>query len=413
MQVSVTRHRVLLVCSHPVQYSAPLFRLMAAHPDLEIIVAYCSLYGAEGGLDPEFGVQVRWDVPLLDGYPWKHIRNRSLRPGLGRFFGLVNPGLWALVRKGGFDVVAVYGYAYLSFCIALLAAMSAHVPIILPTDSVRLQSPRSGWWWKKCVKQPFVRFIYRKVASIVLVPSTATKRFIESLGVRDDRVVFSHYSVDNNYFERAAAYVDRNAVRRNLGIPPESFVILFCAKLVPWKRPQDLLAAFALAQKTLGTAPPTHLVFAGEGASRSRLEAEARELGVEKLVRFLGFVNQSRLPDLYRAADVLVLPSEHEPWGLVVNEAMVCGLPVVVSDRVGAGLDLVAPGTTGAVYPVGEVEALAGVLCNMIANPVQVKRMGEAAHDRLKKWSYTENLQGFVEAVRRVARDNTSVEHAC
>lgn len=396
------KYRVLLVCSHPIQYGAPLFRLMAMHPDMEICVAYCSLQGAEAGVDPEFGVKVRWDVPLLDGYSWKHIQNRSPRPGLGRFFGLVNPGLWGLVRKGGFDVVVVYGYAYLSFCIALLAAKSAHIPIILPTDSVRLHSPRGGWWWKRWLKLPFVRFMYQHVASIVLVPSTATKRFIESLGVHDDRIVFSHYTVDNDYFERAAALVDRNVVRRNWAIPPEGFAVLFCAKLVPWKRPQDLLAAFALAQNKVSAAP-SYLVFVGEGSLRCRLEEDARKLRVENRVRFLGFVNQSKLPEVYRAADVLVLPSEHEPWGLVVNEAMVCGLPVVVSDRVGAGLDLVSPGTTGAVYPVGEVEALVAVLCNMIANPGQVKRMGEVARDRLKAWSYKENLQGFVEAVRRAA----------
>ena len=97
--MSVTKHRVLLVCSHPVQYGAPLFRLMAEHPELEICVAYCSLHGAEGGVDPEFGVEVRWDVPLLDGYLWKQLPNRSWRPGLGRFFGLVNPSLWGWCEK--------------------------------------------------------------------------------------------------------------------------------------------------------------------------------------------------------------------------------------------------------------------------------------------------------------------------
>ena len=94
------RFRVLLVYSHPIQYSVPVLRQMAKHPRLDIQVAYCSMHGVEPGLDPEFGVEVKWDVPLLDGYPWVYVRNRSPRPVLLRFFGLINPGLWKLVRTG-------------------------------------------------------------------------------------------------------------------------------------------------------------------------------------------------------------------------------------------------------------------------------------------------------------------------
>jgi glycosyltransferase involved in cell wall biosynthesis len=397
--------RVLLVSSHVIQYAAPVFRLMGQRSDLDILVAYCSLQGVEPGPDPEFNVQVKWDVPLLEGYPWKHIPNRSPCPRLGQFFGLINTGLWSLVRKGKFDAVVVYGYAYLSFWIAILAAKSAGVPLILATDSVRLYSPRQGWWWKRWLKQPIVRFIYRRVADIVLVPSTATRQFIQSLGVPDDRIAFSHYTVDNRYFEQGAAGVDRNAVRRSWGIPPDAFVILFCAKLAPWKRPQDLLAAFAAAQNGGGAALPTpYLVFAGEGSLRSRLETEARALGVEDRVRFLGFVNQSKLSEVYCASDVLVLPSAHEPWGLVVNEAMACGLPVVVSDRVGARLDLVIHGETGEVYPVGDVQSLARTLRTLLSDCAQMKRMGAAARKRIETWSYRESLEGFVEAVEKAVR---------
>ena len=92
------KYRVLLVCSHPVQYAAPIFREMTQRGDLDIQVAYCSLQGAEPGVDAGFGVEVAWDVPLLEGYPWLQVPNRSPWPGSGRFFGLLNPGLWGLVR---------------------------------------------------------------------------------------------------------------------------------------------------------------------------------------------------------------------------------------------------------------------------------------------------------------------------
>jgi glycosyltransferase involved in cell wall biosynthesis len=394
-------YRVLLVCSHPVQYAAPLFRLMARHSKLDILVAYCSLQGAEPGLDPQFKVEVAWDIPLLEGYPWVRVPNRSPKPGLGNFVGLVNPGLWRLVRTGRFDAVLVYGYGYISFWIGILAAKSAGIPIILATDAVRLESPRGGWWWKRWVKTPVVRFIYR-LADFVAVPSTASRKFLRSLGIPDERLALAPNAVDNDHFARAAAGVDPAEVRQRWRIPVGAFVILFCGKLTTWKRPQDLLQAFASLFNSGGESESdssAYLVFCGEGPLRKTCEADARSLGMAERVRFLGFVNQLQLPEVYAASDLLVLPSEFETWGLVLNEAMACGVPAVVSDRVGARLDLISPGITGEVYPVGDAKALAGVLRSLISHPDDRKRMGQAARMRLRTWSYQEHLQGFVEAV--------------
>ena len=355
------------------------------------------------GRDPGFGIDVAWDVPLLDGYAWHHIPNRSPRPGIGRFFGLINPGLWRLIRTGKFDAILVYGYAYVSYWIAFLAAKSAGLPILLPTDAVEMPHPRGGWWWKRWLKPTAVHFIYNRIADRVLVPSTATQRFIQSFGVPAGRIAFTHYVVDNDYFSRAAAAVDRAAIRKSWGIPPDALVILFCAKLAEWKRPQDLLEAFfKLPAEDRGSAAPACLVFAGEGSMRSELEARAKSMGIQNRVRFLGFVNQSQLPAVYAASDLLVLPSGHEPWGLVVNEAMSCGLPAVVSDRVGANLDLITPGVTGEVYPSGNVEALANILQRLIADPDRILSMGRAARARMETWSYREHAKGMVGAIEEV-----------
>jgi glycosyltransferase involved in cell wall biosynthesis len=394
---SLDRHRVLVVSSHPVQYGSPLFRRMAQEPKWDILVAFCSLQGAEPGKDPEFGIKLAWDVPLLDGFPWVQVPNRSPRPGLGRFTGLINPGLWKLVRTGKFDAVVVYGYAYCSFWIAMLAALSARVPLVMGTDSVRLAS-RGGWWWKRWIKYPLVRFIYRLV-DIVVVQSTAGRQYLRSLGVSENRMALANYTVDNEYFARAAAQVDRAAVRARWSISDEALVVLFCAKLVPWKRPQDLLHAYAiLCRQRPQIGEAAYLVFAGDGPLRESLEAEARSLGIENHVRFLGFVNQSALPEVYTASDLLVLPSEFEPWGLVVNEAMVCGVPAVVSDQVGARLDLIAPGTTGEIFPTGNQDALAVVLGRRLADREGLKRMGEAARKRMETWSYRQCLEGYGQA---------------
>jgi glycosyltransferase involved in cell wall biosynthesis len=172
------------------------------------------------------------------------------------------------------------------------------------------------------------------------------------------------------------------------------FVILFCAKLQPWKRPLDLLRAFA----KLG-AGNALLVFAGDGPLRKELETESRLLGIPSRVRFLGFVNQSQLPGVYTAADVMVLPSAYEPFAVVVNEAMLCGCAVVASDRVGAARDLINPGKTGFVFPCGDVEALARILAETISEPVRLREIGRAARHRLESWSPREHVESTIEAV--------------
>ena len=172
--------------------------------------------------------------------------------------------------------------------------------------------------------------------------------------------------------------------------------MLFCAKLQPWKRPFDLLQAFAKSGISEAL-----LVFAGEGPLRGELEARAETLGVAKRVRFLGFVNQSQLPGIYTAADLMVLPSEYDAFGVVVNEAMLCGCAVAASDRVGAARDLIAEGRTGFVYPCGDVEALAGVLRRAFRDPVRLKEMQQEARARMETWSPRENIEATLEAVSR------------
>ena len=372
---------------------------MAKHPKLQILVAFCSMQGAKKGFDPGFGIEVAWDIPLLDGYPWIHVPNRSPRPGLERFFGLINVGLWDLIRKGDFDAVVAYtGYAYASFWIAAIATKHRGSAFLFGTDAVTLR-PRTGkgWkaWFKVRLKKLLLPFIFR-LADVVIVPSSGARRFVRRLGISEDRVVLTPFVVNNEWWEQQSQQVDPVSVRASWGIPSNATVVLFCGKLQPWKRPYDLLQAFAQAN-----VPETYLVFAGEGPLRTFLEKEAQRLEIADQVRFLGFVNQSQLPGVYRASDLLVLPSEHEPFGLVVNEAMLCGCPVVVSDQVGARYDLVEEGKTGFVYPCGDVKALSTILREILPNKKRLQKMGEAARKRMENWSPREHVEAFVRAVER------------
>ena len=391
--VTDRRYRVLFVCGHPVQYMSPLLRRMAQHPRLEISTAYCRLRGAEPGVDPDFGVKIQWDIPLLDGYDWVEVPNKGTDSE--GFWGLYNPGIWKLVREGNFDAVfCVTGYRRASFWITFFASKVSGSAFLFGTDTTKL-APRDSKKWKLPVKRLFWPLLFR-LASQVFAPCTGTCDLMRSLGIPDERVTLVPNVVDNDWWIAQSARVDREAVRASWGVGPNTSIIVFSAKLQPWKRPQDLLQAFARAKLS-----DSLLLFAGEGPLRETLQSEAIRLGCSDRVRFLGFVNQSQLPACYTAADLLVLPSEYEPFGLVVNEAMLCGCMAVTSDQAGASRDLIAPVDPSFIYPCGDVDALAALLRRAFSDRQHLARLRIAAGERMKTWSPQEYVDGTVVAVER------------
>jgi glycosyltransferase involved in cell wall biosynthesis len=219
-----------------------------------------------------------------------------------------------------------------------------------------------------------------------------------SLGIPADRITLTPFVVDNDWWIAQARLADRQATRAHWGVSPQDLVVLFCAKFQDWKRPLDLLRAFAKA-----AVPDAVLVFAGEGPLRSQLESEAAALGVASRVRVLGFTNQSRLPAVYSAADLFVLPSNYDPCPAVVCEAMVCGLPVILSDEIRGRFDIVQPGVTGDIYPCGDTDALAASLRRLLSDRAALSVLATNAPARMETWSPRENVAAVVDAVARAA----------
>ena len=385
------RYRVLAIGSHPVQYMAPLLRRLARHPQLDLSVAYCTLRGAQPTYDPDFNTTVIWDVPLLDGYSWQEIPNHG--SGADSFWGLRNPGLAKVIRTGKFDAVLCYlSYLSASFWISYFACRRAGTAFIFGTDASSLV-PRSGAAWKVQLKRACWPKLF-SLADQLIVPSSAGRSVMRSLGIPADRVTLTPYSVDNDWWMAQSALVNREAVRASWGATSATPVILFCAKLQPWKRPMDLLHAFAQANL-----PQALLIYAGEGPLRQDLEKEAVVLGVSNRVRFLGFQNQSQLPASYTAADLMVLPSEYEPFAVVVNEAYCCGCPVAATDHVGAAGDLVAPVDPGLIYPAGDIRALAILLRELCRDLGHLRELGARARNRMQSWSPEDTVAGTVAAI--------------
>jgi len=386
--------RVLIVASNPVQYAAPQFRGYAADERLDLTVAYCSLQGAEEAHDADFDATFAWDVPLLDSYRWQLVANRSLRPSVLGAFGLVNPGLWSMIGRDRFDVVvSLIGYRSVSSWITIAAAKLRGVPLVLTLDAHVVRSA-DGKSWKVPVKRVVLPSIYR-LADAIFAPSSRTVSYVRELGI-DTPIFLTPYVVDSAFFRSGAAAADRGAVRRDWGVPGGAFVALFAGKFAQWKRPSDVLDAVARV-------PATYAVFAGDGPLRKALERHARELGVADRVRFLGFVPQSRLPEVYAAADVLMVPSAYEAFGLVVNEMFAAGHPAIVSDACGSAGDLVRDEETGFVVEVGDIEGYARALRSLSSDPDLAARLGKAAADRLDSWGPDQNREAVVEASRALA----------
>jgi len=351
--------RLAIVASHPVQYQAPLFREVARH--LNIVVFYAHRASQADQAKAGFGVHFDWDVDLLSGYKSVFLRNVAKDPGLDRISGCDTPEIAARLANGDFDAVLVLGWHFKAYLQAIFAAKRLRLPVIVRGDS-HLDSPRSAL--KKVAKvfgyPPLLRLF-----NAGLYVGKRSRAYWTHYRYPADRLFFSPHCIDNEWFSARATVAARNSLRAQLGISVDAKVALFAGKLLPFKRPLDLVSAAAqLRVNGQGIV----ILVAGAGPLEQEVTAAARMARIT--LHTLGFCNQTQMPAVYAAADVLVLPSSsRETWGLVANEALACGRPVILSDAVGAAPDLVADKTAGRVFPLGDIAALTAVLHDIVESP--------------------------------------------
>ena len=394
--------RVAYLLSHPIQYQSPLLRLLAQQPGLELTVLYTSDFSLRSYHDKGFGAAVEWDVPLLGGYRHEFLP-RLLDGHDVSFFRPLNRGIFRRLRQGRFDVLWIHGYATLNSWIAMAAAKLLGIPVLLRTDSTLIDHPRGPV--KLAVKNLFFRILRRFAYGVLSVGQRNTEYWRHHLG--GDIPVFSiPYAVDNAFFQERcrAASATREQLRQELRLEANRPVLLFASKLLARKCCIDLVDAYLELVRRLrlegGSRPLPYLLIVGEGEQRPQIEARLQQASAEDRegVHMLGFRNQSELPRFYDLCDVFVLPSIHEPWGLVVNEAMNAGKPIIVSDQVGCQPDLVGNEDNGLVFPARNVGALADALANVLADPVTCRKMGERSLERIQAFSFEANVRGLMQA---------------
>ena len=397
------RVRLAYLVSHPIQYQAPLLRRIAEETDVDLTVFFGSDFSVKGYRDAGFGVGVKWDVPLLGGY--KHEFLPKLRDrGNASFASPVNYGLIRRLRgEGGdpaFDALWVHGYETVNAMHGILAAKALGIPVLLRAEPWLGDRGRSVV--KLALKKALFAGLKHLVAGVLPIGTLNAEYWRAYFG--DDVAQFAMpYAVDNGYFADRAreAATGRASLQAELGLDASRPVILFAGKLQPRKQCDHLIEAYARLSRRAGEEPQAYLVIVGDGEERMSLEQQAAATGLDS-IRFCGFRNQSELPRFFDMATVFVLPSRHEPWGLIVNEVMNAARPAIVSDDVGCAPDLIDDGDNGCIVPVGDVDALTQAL-ERVLEPGVAEAMGQRAFERIQSWSFEEDVRGLRQALEHVA----------
>jgi glycosyltransferase involved in cell wall biosynthesis len=376
------KNKLAIIATHPVQYSAPIFRALASHDLLDVRVYYTWSQTASGEqADRGFGRTIRWDIPLLEGYAHEFVPNIANRPGPDRFWGLRNPTLIGNIERWSPDALLVYGWNSFAH-LQVLRHFSGLVPILFRGDSTLLdpQPPL-----RALARRALLSWVYRYI-DVALAVGRNSHDYFKWCGLPSERIVFAPHSIDIVRFsnENASHVEQARAWRRELAIAESSIAIVFAGKLQEKKNPMLLLDAFMRLNDR------SHLIFVGSGELESRLRERA---GCCPNIHFLPFQNQSLMPAVYRLADLFVLPScgPGETWGLALNEAMASNCAVAVSSRVGAAADLVRDRANGWVFESGNLVALVNILREAATlGRERLRHMGEIGGNIISHWSTEE-----------------------
>jgi len=386
--------RLAIFSTHPIQYQVPWFQALAKLEGIETKVYY-GLIPSPEQQGEGFGVSFEWDIPMLAGYAWELLDNHDKEPELGHFFGNRLRHVRAMLRRERPDVVLITGWNAYPLLQVLLACMCLRIPRLARGDSNSL----------KVRSQP-VRLIHRalmKCYTGFLYVGQANRRFYKNYGTDDNQLFSVPHFVDNQRFLAEAQKLapQMYELRKRWGIPSEATCFLYAGKLNQKKRIVDLLSALNLPWRLEHS---VHLLVVGDGELMTQARSIVDEGNLP--VTFTGFLNQSKISQAYIAADCLVLPSDYsETWGLVVNEAMACGIPAIVSDRVGCGPDLVHQGETGFRFKFGDVSELAQAMRAFLALSAEQRRaMGSRAQRLvLDKYSIEAAVEGTIKALEKIA----------
>ncbi len=380
---------LVVFATHPIQYQVPIWRKLDQHHGVNSRVVYCCDHGVSAYKDEEFNATFAWDLPLLDGYSSEILRTGSL--STKNILKVRN--CRAVLERLAADCILVQGYFAPYTRQIRVLAKKLGIKLIVRGEFTDRRPASSA---KRIIADFYRRWFYKGVDAFCYIGVDAITH-LHRFGIPDSQLFYSPYCIDTDYFEAQKINVSRIQARALLGIPTDAIVFLFSGKMIDRKQP----LVFGQALLELRDQENLYCIAIGEGPQRSAFESLLRPVFNNRVI-IPGFVNQSELAKYFTAADVLVLPSQFDSWGLVVNEAMQFGLPVIVSDMVGCAPDLVKTNETGFIFPVGNVYALAQSMLQFLNSPGLSAKMGAQAIELVSRYSTTAAADGILQAAYSV-----------
>lgn len=363
--------KLAVVITHPIQHWVPVYVALAKQECIQLKVFFIAENGVKPYVDKQFNQKVTWDIPLLEGYEYQFLEPGKIIQDFS-FNEVDSKHLGDELKRFTPDVLWLNGYSHKANWRALLSKPSA-TKVIYSSDS-NLTDPRSVW--KKAIKHLVVRYFLSKCAAFLSV-GPQNQRYLEHYGVSSNKVHQVPYPIDMQRILKAKQQLPMNSrqqLRQNLNIPESATALLFLGKLIAHKRPQDIIEALSQLSDD-----NVFVIYVGSGDMLEELQALSKQRQVQTQVKFVGFVNQSMIPAYTDASDVLVLPSSKEPFGAVVSEVLPFGLPVIVSDAIGAIGSSALPNENALVYACGDAQELAEKIAFLKQNPQRCAEMSQAS----------------------------------
>lgn len=379
------KKKLAIVSTHPIQYNAPLFRTMAASSDMEIRVFYTWSQAMESVKDKEFGMEIKWDIPLLDGYPYEVVENISRKPKQ-QFGGLVNPELIPAIERWGADAVLVFGWNFKSH-LKVMRYFHGKIPVYFRGDSTLLDDKPGV---KTFMRRIALRWVYSHVDKAFYV-GTNNRDYFLAHGLKPSQLIFAPHSVENSRFGTPEVEAAARKWREELVFSDSDIVITYAGKISRRKNILSFINEY-LSFKKQHANTRLKLLIVGGGESESAIPNDLH------IVR-LPFQNQSKIPLIYSMSEVVVLPSAYgETWGLVINEAMASGKAVIVSKKVGCAIDLVKEGINGFYFDLNSSDNTALFSRLETTNLQEIGTLNKTA---IKQWNYQNISDAIAQTLTR------------
>jgi glycosyltransferase involved in cell wall biosynthesis len=378
--------KLAIVSTHPIQYNAPWFQLLSQRGKIKVKVFYTwSQVGAGQKFDPGFAKEIKWDIPLLEGYEYCFVQNTAANPGSHNRSGIINPTLNKEIEEWEPNAILIFGWNFISHY-KCMKYFYGKVPILFRGDSTLM---RKQPLLKGFIRKIYLKWVYHYVEKALYV-GTQNKKYFLHCGLAKNQLKLAPHAIDNIRFADIDGHyqLEANKWKQQLGIEPFTLTILYAGKLEAIKNPQFIVNC---ARHFEGL--PVHFIIVGNGP----LESALKKLAEDNLsISFIDFQNQQKMPIVYRLAHFFMLCSESETWGLGVNEAMASGRGILLRDTCGCAVDLVQNNTNGFVYNVDATDDLYSHIHWLINNPVAWKAMGASSEKIIKDYSF-ENIVAAVE----------------